>query len=188
MGPGETLALTPALSPRRGGSAHSSREFSRPLVRYCFMGTYVDCYFFNQRSRGRPTMKVANPAAPKIRPPACAGRFYPADSAQLRKLVQGLLGGATTAGGSERRGDVVGRLAVRNRSKAERDLASLLAKTGGATLSRQRGPAITVVKGVLPGPSYGAFAAGLRDIGSWQLEIERSPLPILLNVTVKLAE
>jgi hypothetical protein len=83
---------------------------------------------------------------------------------------------------------VVGRLAVRNRSKAERDLASLLAKTGGATLSRQRGPAITVVKGVLPGPRYGAFAAGLRDIGSWQVEIERSPLPILLNVTVKLAE
>jgi len=95
---------------------------------------------------------------------------------------------ALTAGGSERRGDVVGRLAVRNRSKAERDLASLLAKTGGATLSRQRGPAITVVKGVLPGPSYGAFAAGLRDIGSWQVEIERSPLPNLLNVTVKLAE
>ena len=95
---------------------------------------------------------------------------------------------ATTlvSGGSEPRGDVVGRLAVRNRSKAERDLASLLAKTGGVTLSRQRGLATTVVKGVLPGPSYGAFAAGLRGIGLWQIEIERSPLPILLNVTVKL--
>jgi len=42
-------------------------------------------------------MKVANPAAPKIRPPACAGRFYPADPAQLRQLVQGLLGDAITA-------------------------------------------------------------------------------------------
>jgi len=95
---------------------------------------------------------------------------------------------AFAAGGSEPRGDVVGQLAVRNRSKAERDLASLLAKTGGVALSRQRGPAITVVKGVLPGPSYGAFVAGLRDIGSWQVEIERSPLPLLLNVTVRLAE
>src|SRR5439155_895958 len=28
----ETLALTPALSPRRGGSTHRSREFSRPLA------------------------------------------------------------------------------------------------------------------------------------------------------------
>jgi phospholipid transport system substrate-binding protein len=95
---------------------------------------------------------------------------------------------AFAPGGSEQRGDVVGRLAVWNRSKAERDLASLLARTGGATLSRQRGSAITVVKSVLPGSSYGVFAAGLRNIGSWQVEIERSPLPMLLNVTVKLAE
>jgi len=95
---------------------------------------------------------------------------------------------AFAPGGSEQRGDVVGRLAVWNRSKAERDLASLLAKTGGATLSRQRGSTITVVKSVLPGSSYGVFAAGLRNIGLWQVEIERSPLPMLLNVTVKLAE
>jgi phospholipid transport system substrate-binding protein len=95
---------------------------------------------------------------------------------------------AFTPGGSEQRGDVVGRLAVWNRSNAERDLASLLARTGGATLSRQRGSAITVVKSVLPGSSYGVFAAGLRNIGSWQVEIERSPLPMLLNVTVKLAD
>src|SRR5437773_2868476 len=32
----ETLALTPALSPRRGGSTHRTREFSRPLVWRCF--------------------------------------------------------------------------------------------------------------------------------------------------------
>src|SRR5439155_23253643 len=39
----ETLALTPALSPRRGRSPHSSREFSRPLVWHRFMETYVGC-------------------------------------------------------------------------------------------------------------------------------------------------
>src|SRR5436190_8648547 len=36
----ETLALTPALSPRRGGSTHNSREFSRPLEWLRLMGTH----------------------------------------------------------------------------------------------------------------------------------------------------
>jgi phospholipid transport system substrate-binding protein len=84
--------------------------------------------------------------------------------------------------------DVVGRLLVRSRSGAERDVAALLARAGGSTLSRQRGPTVTVVKGVVPHSSYGNFAAGLRGIGSWQIEVERSPLPTVLRVTVRLAE
>jgi hypothetical protein len=84
--------------------------------------------------------------------------------------------------------DVVGRLLVRSRSGAERDVAALLARAGGTTLSQQRGPTITVVTGVVPHSKYGNFAAGLRGIGSWQLEAERSPLPTLLHVTVRLAE
>jgi hypothetical protein len=84
--------------------------------------------------------------------------------------------------------DVVGRLLVKSRSGAERDVAGLLARAGGTTLSRQRGPTVTVVKGVVPHSNYGNFAAGLRGIGSWQLEVERSPLPKLLYVTVRLAE
>ena len=77
---------------------------------------------------------------------------------------------------------------MRSRSSAERDVASLVARAGGTTLSRQRGPTITVVNGVVPQVHYGNFAAGLRGIGSWQLEAERSPLPNLLRVTVKVAE
>jgi hypothetical protein len=84
--------------------------------------------------------------------------------------------------------DVVGRLLVRDRSGAERDVATLLARAGGTTLSRQRGPTSTVIKGVVPQSSYGKFAEGLRAIGSWQLEVERSTLPTLLHVTVRLAE
>jgi hypothetical protein len=84
--------------------------------------------------------------------------------------------------------DLVGRLLVKSRSGAERDLSALLARAGGSTLNRQRGPTITVVKGVVPHSNYGNFAAGLRGIGSWQLEVERSPLPDLLHVTVRLAE
>src|SRR5947209_8318786 len=44
MGLEETLALTPALSPRRGGKHAQFPEFSRPLVWNCFMGTHVGCY------------------------------------------------------------------------------------------------------------------------------------------------
>jgi len=95
---------------------------------------------------------------------------------------------ATATGDRQRPGDMVGRLLVSNRSGAERDIASLLARTGGTTLSRQRGPTITVVEGRVPHLNYPSFAAGLRGLGSWQLEAERSPLPPLVHVTVKLAE
>ena len=71
---------------------------------------------------------------------------------------------------------------------SERDLAALLTRAGGTTLSRQRGPTLTVVKGIVPHPNYGTFVTGLLGIGSWQLETERSPLSNLLHVTVKLAE
>ena len=95
---------------------------------------------------------------------------------------------ASAPGDTQRPVDVVGRLLVRSRSGAERDVAALLAKAGGTSVSRQRGPTITVVKGVIPHSNYGSFAAGLRGIGSWQLEAERSPLPNPLHVTVRLAE
>jgi phospholipid transport system substrate-binding protein len=95
---------------------------------------------------------------------------------------------AVAPGDTQRPGDVVGRLLVKSRSGAERDMASLLARTGATTLSRQRGPTVTVVKSIVPQTAYRSFAAGLRGIGSWQLETERSPLPNLLHVTVKLAE
>jgi hypothetical protein len=95
---------------------------------------------------------------------------------------------AAAPGDTQRPMDVVGRLLVKSRSGAERDVAGLLARAGGTTLSRKRGPTVTVVKGVVPHSNYGNFAAGLRGIGSWRLEAERSPLPKLLHVTVRLAE
>jgi phospholipid transport system substrate-binding protein len=88
----------------------------------------------------------------------------------------------------ERPGDVVGSLVVKSRSEAERHIASLLTRVGGATLSQQRSPTATMVSGVVPLASYSSFAAGLGRIGSWRLETERSPRPTLLYVTVKLVE
>jgi hypothetical protein len=92
------------------------------------------------------------------------------------------------AGDTQQPVDVVGRLLVKSRSGAERGVAALLARAGGTTLSRQRGPTTTVVKGVVPHSTYSNFAAGLRGLGSWQIEIERSPLPNFLHVTISLAE
>ena len=85
-------------------------------------------------------------------------------------------------------GDVVGSLLVTNRSDAERDIDSLLARVGGAAVSQQRGAKTTVVRGLVPVAAYRSFAAGLRRIGSWRLETERWPRPNLLRVTVSLAE
>jgi hypothetical protein len=84
--------------------------------------------------------------------------------------------------------DVVGRLQVKSRSGAERDLAALVAKAGGTTVSRQRGDKITVIEAVVPNPSYGKFAEGLSRIGSWQIEAGRTRLPDPVRVTVRLAE
>jgi len=38
---------TPALPGKRGGSKHSSREFSCSVAPHRRMGTYVGCYLFN---------------------------------------------------------------------------------------------------------------------------------------------
>jgi len=84
--------------------------------------------------------------------------------------------------------DVVGRLQVKNRSEAERDLAALVARAGGTCLNPQRGPAITVVEASVPHANYGKFAQGVVRLGSWRIEAERSPLPDVVQVTVRLAD
>ena len=73
-------------------------------------------------------------------------------------------------------------------AEGERDLAALLAKAGGTTVSRQRGEKVTVIEAMVPNPSYGKFAEGLNRIGSWQIEAGRSRLPDPVRVAVRLAE
>lgn len=91
---------------------------------------------------------------------------------------------------ANRRGsmDVVGRLQVKSRNQAERHLAALFARTGGTSVTRQRGPTVTVVEAAIPHANYGRFAQELVRIGSWRVEAERSPLPDLVQVTVRLGE
>jgi Putative zinc-finger len=109
---------------------------------------------------------------------------------EVSQLVQEAVSASTppVAGDARPSLDVVGRLRVKSRSGAERDLAALLAKAGGTTMSWQRGEKITVIEAVIPKPSYGEFAEGLTRIGSWQIEAGRSQLPDPVRVTVTLAE
>ena len=91
---------------------------------------------------------------------------------------------------SSRRGmvDVVGRLQVKTRSDAERDVAALFERAGGTAVSRQEGPSVTVLEGGIPHANYGTFAQGIMRIGSLRLEAERSPLPDIVQVSVRVAE
>ena len=137
-------------------------------------------------SKPAPVKAVVAPT-----PPAAAtstGKDGPATARALPQKANGAPTDAVTA--TSRRGtvDVVGRLKVKNRNEAERDLAALLSRAGGTSVSQQRGPSVTVVDASVPHASYGKFAQGLVRIGAWQLEAERSPLPDLVQVSVRLAD
>ena len=84
--------------------------------------------------------------------------------------------------------DVVGRLQVKSRSDAERDLTALFASAGGTAVDRRRGPSVTVLEGGVPHANYARFSKGITRIGSWRVEAERSPLPDVVQVSVRLAE
>src|SRR5215472_10252499 len=96
----------------------------------------------------------------------------------------------TTTVPPSRRGmvDVAGRLQVKSRSDAERDLTALLASAGGTVVNRQRGASVTVLEAGIPHANYAKFAKGITRIGSWRVEAERSPLPDVVQVSVRLAE
>jgi len=84
--------------------------------------------------------------------------------------------------------DVAGRLQVKSRSDAERDLTALLASAGGTVVNRQRGASVTVLDAGIPHANYAKFAKGITRIGSWRVEAERTPLPDVVQVSVRLAE
>jgi len=112
---------------------------------------------------------------------------HPAVPAKAKSAGAGVVDAPSSA---KRRGtvDVVGRLQVKNRGEAERDLVALLSRAGGRSVSRQRGPSVTVVDAAVPHASYGKFSQGLVRLGSWRLEAERSPLPDLVQVSVRIAD
>lgn len=128
--------------------------------------------------------RATRPARPEVRRPIQAEQLPQTDNASEAAPAS-----TPHVAGDARPGpDVAGRLRVKSRSGAERDLAALLAKAGGTTVSWQRGETSTVIEAVIPNPSYGKFAEGLTRIGSWQIEAERSRLPDPVRFTMRLAE
>jgi hypothetical protein len=83
---------------------------------------------------------------------------------------------------------VVGRLAAKDRTAAERNFTALLAGVGGSELGRQHSGAFTAVEVVVPQSRYNDFARGLTRLGSWQLEAARSPLPDVVHMTIRVSE
>jgi hypothetical protein len=84
--------------------------------------------------------------------------------------------------------DVVGRLAAKDRTAAERDFTALLAGVGGTEVGRHHRVTFTAVEVVVPQSRYNEFARGLARIGSWQLEAARSPLPDVVHMTIRVSE
>jgi hypothetical protein len=81
------------------------------------------------------------------------------------------------------RPDVVVQLSVKDRGAAERDLSMLLARVGATQVRRQ--PDFTFVA-VVPQSRYGEFTRGMAQIGSWQMETDRSTVPDPVHVAVRL--
>jgi hypothetical protein len=79
--------------------------------------------------------------------------------------------------------DVVVQLSVKDRSAAERDLSTLLARVGATQVRRQRD--FTFVA-VVAQSRYGEFTRGMAQIGSWQMETDRSTVPDPVHVAVRL--
>jgi hypothetical protein len=80
--------------------------------------------------------------------------------------------------------DVIGLLRVTDRDAAWRDLAALLVRVGGSELGSPRDFTLLAL---IPQARYGEFAEGLSQIGAWQLEAGRSPLPDHVRMTIRLS-
>jgi hypothetical protein len=94
---------------------------------------------------------------------------------------------ATTSAQTPRSGGphVVGRLTVRDRGASEQELTELLTRAGGARIGGRRELSATTVYAVIPSSRYQRFVRGLTQIGSWQVEAERSPLPRGVRMAIR---
>ncbi|HEY7202931.1 MAG TPA: zf-HC2 domain-containing protein [Methylomirabilota bacterium] len=94
---------------------------------------------------------------------------------------------ATTSAQSPRSGGphVVGRLTVRDRGASEQELTELLARSGGARIGGRSEVSASTVYAVIPSSRYHKFVHGLAQIGSWQVEAERSPLPRGVRMAIR---
>jgi Putative zinc-finger len=83
---------------------------------------------------------------------------------------------------------VVGRLTVKDRQAADRELAELLSRVGGAETGRHAQAGGDTVGLVVPRAAYRAFAQGLARIGAWLPETEPPELPDRVPITLHITQ
>jgi hypothetical protein len=84
--------------------------------------------------------------------------------------------------------DVIGRLTVRDRAVAERDLAALIAGVGAVETSRREEGATTVLEVAVPRDRYAAFQEKLERLGAWHAETSSPGLPDRVRVTLRIGQ
>jgi len=85
-------------------------------------------------------------------------------------------------------GHVVGRLSVKDRSAAERELSVLLGEVEGTEFGRIHHPRFTAVQVTVPHRRYREFTHGLTHVGLWRLEATGFSLPDSVHVTIRVSE
>ena len=116
------------------------------------------------------------PAAPPVSAPA-ESRAKSRDSAEGQS---GAIAPAPPAMASKRQSvmpSALGRLNVRNRAAADRDLADLLARLGASETGRRQELGATVVEVLVPEARYADFVAGLSTLGAFTPEGQPVALP-----------
>ena len=82
---------------------------------------------------------------------------------------------------------MAGRLAVADQETADRELAALLSRVGGAEIARRAEAPVVEVDVIVPGQQYASFASGLARIGTWIADAPPSDLRGDVTVTLRIA-
>jgi hypothetical protein len=83
---------------------------------------------------------------------------------------------------------VVGRLTVRNRQAANRELEELLSRVGGSETARRSEADSDTLGLVVPRTAYPAFTQGLARIGAWVPETTPAELPDSVPITLRITQ
>lgn len=84
--------------------------------------------------------------------------------------------------------DVSGRLIVTDREAAVRGLTELLAKTGGAEVTRSAGADAMVIELTIPLAAWAEFTRELAALGTWTPDREPAELPAQIRVALRITE
>jgi hypothetical protein len=84
--------------------------------------------------------------------------------------------------------DVSGRLVVKDRERAARALAELVAKAGGTEVARRVAADATEIELAIPRAAWDEFVRGLERLGAWSPEREPVDLPTEIRVALRIAE